>query len=131
MRFHDFRQTFDTMIITGSCGVRTAASCGGHTSVSVTLDICADGGPEATSAAVIEIKESSGAEMGSCSGAIMDSVLSVPKRRVPALTFSVRPALGDACHCRGSRCFACASLDPSDTSHAGFSALHCGRCERA
>lgn len=129
--FHGLRHTFDTMIIAGSCGVRTAASCGGHTSVSVTLDIYAELGHYATSAAVIEVKESSGAEIGSCSGAIMGSVISVPKRRMPTLTFSVGPALGDACRCRGGRCFAGASLGPSNTPYGGFSALPCGGCERA
>lgn len=59
MRFHDLRQTFDTMILTGSYGVGPVASCLGFPSVCMTLDIYAELCHYATSAAVSKLKEGS------------------------------------------------------------------------
>lgn len=87
--FHDLRHTFATMMIAGGCDVRTVASYLGHASVSMTLDIYADADPEAKRAAVSKVEESFDAEMSGYGDAIMDSVIGAPKRREPALSFSV------------------------------------------
>ncbi|WP_051317826.1 site-specific integrase [Atopobium sp. oral taxon 810] len=87
--FHDLRHTFATMMIAGGCDVRTVASYLGHASVSMTLDIYADVDPEAKRAAVSKVEESFNAEMSGYGDAIMDNVLGAPKRREPALSFSV------------------------------------------
>ena len=87
--FHGLRHTFATMMIAGGCDVRTVASYLGHASVSMTLDIYADVDPEAKRAAVSKVEESFGAEMSGYGNAIMDSVIGTPKRREPALSFSV------------------------------------------
>ena len=87
--FHDLRHTFATMMIAGGCDVRTVASYLGHASVSMTLDIYADVDPEAKRAAVSKVEESFDAEMSGYGDAIMDNVLGAPKRREPALSFSV------------------------------------------
>ena len=81
--FHDLRHTFATMMITGGCDVRTVAS------VSMTLDVYADVDPEAKRAAVSKVEESFDAEMSGHGDAIMDSAIGAPKRREPALSFSV------------------------------------------
>ena len=77
------------MMIAGGCDVRTVASYLGHASVSMTLDIYADVDPEAKRAAVSKVEESFDAEMSGHGDAIMDSAIGAPRRREPALSFSV------------------------------------------
>ena len=92
--FHDLRHTFATMMIGNGCDVRTVASYLGHASVSMTLDIYADVDPEAKRAAVSKVEESFDAEMSGHGDAIMDSAIGAPRRREPALSFSVDQLLG-------------------------------------
>ena len=86
---HGLRHTFATMMIAGGCDVRIVASYLGHASVSMTLDIYADVDPEAKRAAVSKVEESFDAEMSGHGDAIMDSAIGAPRRREPALSFSV------------------------------------------
>ena len=87
--FHDLRHTFAAMMTTGGCDARTVASYLGHASASMTLDIYADVDPEAKRAAVSKVEESFDAEMSGYGNAIMDNVIGAPKRREPAISFSV------------------------------------------
>ena len=59
-RFHDIRHTFATMMIANDCDVRSVASYLGHASVSMTLDIYADVGPDAKMAAHDKVLEAFG-----------------------------------------------------------------------
>lgn len=77
------------MMIAGGCDVRTVASYLGHASVPMALDVYADVDPEAKRAAVGKVEESLGAETGVCGDTVMESAIGAPKRREPALGFSV------------------------------------------
>ena len=85
--FHDLRHTFATMMIGNGCDVRTVASYLGHASVSMTLDIYADVGPEAKRAAVGKVDESFDLDMSS--PALWEPQTAQPAAEPEGLTFSV------------------------------------------
>jgi hypothetical protein len=83
--FHDLRHTFATMMISGGTDVRTVASYLGHASVSMTLNVYADVGPEAKKAAVAKVDDAFDMDM-------MSSLFGeefTAARQEPALTFFV------------------------------------------
>ena len=85
--FHDLRHTFATMMIAGSCDVRTVASYLGHASVSMTLDIYADVDPDAKRAAVDKVADSFDVDLDSLYD--FPSPATAPSASAVALTFSV------------------------------------------
>lgn len=85
--FHDLRHTFATMMIASGCNVRTVASYLGHASVSMTLDIYADVGPDAKRAAVDKVADSFDVDLDSLYD--FPSPATAPSAGAGALTFSV------------------------------------------
>jgi integrase len=85
--FHDLRHTFATMMIASGCNVRTVASYLGHASVSMTLDIYADVGPDAKRAAVDKVADSFDVDLDCLYD--FPSPATAPSAGAGALTFSV------------------------------------------